>query len=319
MKPPLVIITGPTASGKSELALRLASEVSGVIINGDSMQLYADLTILTSRPRREALAQAEHRLYGEYALPEMCCVERWRERALREIQACHSQGRVPLIVGGTGFYLRSLIAGLSPIPEIPRAIRAATRAWERTVGLETFYRQLCDRDPLASRLRPRDRQRILRAWEVFEATGVSLFEWWRLSPSLPLKEIAVCWSALWPEKETLYQACNRRFTAMLEEGAIDEVERLTRWTIDRPFIDHPLLKAIGVEPIRRYLEGQISYDRARDDGQRAVRRYAKRQRTWLRRQTMTVSMNDIAYTFTTEPQERIRQTIHRWLERRVHV
>ena len=307
MRFPLVIIGGPTASGKSALALELAQEISGIIINADSMQLYADLAILTGRPRVEALLRVGHRLYGEYALPQVCCVERWRRRVLSEIQTCRAQGKTPLIVGGTGFYLRSLRDGLSPLPQIPEEIRRMARRQIDAMGLAAVYARLCQKDPLARRLHPQDRQRITRAWEVFQATGVSLFEWQTRGAGEPLGRVAICWAVLWPEKEELYQACNARFIRMLESGAIEEVERLGSGG------DHPLYKAIGVALIQRYLRGQISYDQAVIDGQQAVRHYAKRQRTWWRHQ-LNPATEDVVDTFTAESRRQVIETIRRRLD-----
>ena len=177
-RPPIVVITGPTAGGKSGLALALAEAFDGVVINADSMQVYRELRILTARPGADALARAPHRLYGVLPGREPCSAGRWREMALDEIAAARTEGRLPLVVGGTGLYLRALAEGLAPVPNLPEAVREAARARHADLGGAAFHAELAARDPvMAARLEPGDSQRLIRAWEVLEATGRSLADW----------------------------------------------------------------------------------------------------------------------------------------------
>lgn len=291
--PPVVVITGPTASGKSGLALALAEEFGGVIINADSMQVYRELSVLTARPGPDDLARAPHRLYGTLPGVEICSAGRWRGLALAEIRACHAEGRLPLVVGGTGLYLRALETGLARIPEVPADIRAAARRLHRELGGQAFHAALAARDPvIAGRLRPSDSQRVIRAWEVFEATGLSLAEWQAdnggkgaggygaggaaASPYRFLRIVCL------PPREVLYAACNARVLDMMARGALDEVRALLAFGLDPAL---PVMKAVGVRDLAGHLAGEWALATAIARAQQATRRYAKRQMTWLRTQS----------------------------------
>ncbi len=277
---PLVVIAGPTASGKSALALELAAAFRGVIINADSMQVYRDLRILTARPDPAAEARVPHRLYGFLDAAERGSVARWRELAEREISAATAAGRLPFLVGGTGLYLRALLEGLAPVPEVPAAVRNAGAALYRELGGDEFHRQLGLLDPAAAaRLRPGDRQRLVRAWEVAQATGASLDAWHRAAPAPTPYRVATI--VLMPPRARLYAACDARFAAMVAAGGIDEVAALAARGLAP---DLPAMKAVGVPELLRYLRGELALTDAIAAGQQATRRYAKRQMTWFRHQ-----------------------------------
>lgn len=276
----VVIIAGPTASGKSGLALALAEEFGGTIINADSQQLYRDLPILSARPDAAAEARAPHRLYGVLDASERGSAARWRDLAEAEIAAATAAGRLPLLVGGTGLYLRALIHGLAPVPDIPAEIRAEGAAIYERVGGSGFRDRLAELDPdAAARLPPGDRQRLLRAWEVARATGVPLRDWHRgTAAGAPYRFATIL---LMPPRERLYPACDARFAAMVAAGALDEVRALAARGLPP---DLPAMKGVGVRELLAHLRGELTLDEAIAAGQMATRRYAKRQMTWFRHQ-----------------------------------
>ncbi len=278
--PALIIVAGPTASGKSALALLLAEEFGGTIVNADSMQVYRDLPVLTAQPNTEERARAPHRLYGVIDAAEACSAGRWRGMALAEIASARDMGRVPILVGGTGLYLRALLEGLAPVPPVPSSVREAARALRARLGGEGFRAALATRDPeAAARLAPGDTQRLIRAWEVAAATGRTLAEWQRdQEPSTRPRAAAIL---LMPPREALYAACDRRFLAMMEGGAAAEVERLLARRLDPAL---PAMKAVGVHELAALIEGRTSREEAIAAAQQATRRYAKRQYTWFRHQ-----------------------------------
>jgi len=288
--PPVVIVTGPTAGGKSGLALELAEAFGGVVINADSMQVYRELEILTARPGATALARAPHRLYGTLSGGEPCSAGRWRALALTEIAAAHRAGKPALVVGGTGLYLRALIEGLAEVPEVPAALREAAEARYRELGGPGLHGELAARDPaMAARLRPSDRQRLIRAWEVLEATGRSLAAW--QADSAPkgtgyrfLRLVRL------PPRDQLYAACDARFLDMIERGALREVGDLYELGLDPKL---PVMRALGVRELGRYLDDALSLDEAIVRAQQATRNYAKRQMTWLRTQSLPDSVRTV--------------------------
>jgi len=284
-QPPVILVTGPTASGKSALALELAVALGGTIINADALQTYRDLRILSARPDEEALARAPHRLYGYQDAAERGSVGRWRDLAVAEIAASHHAGRLPIVVGGSGLYLRALQHGLAAIPPIPAAIREEAAALFRALGEAGFRERLAAHDPVAaSRLVPGDRQRLIRAWEVVRATGRPLGEWhgseWHSGPASASPYRFACLLLL-PPRERLYAAANARFLRMIEEGALAEVGALAARGLDPGL---PAMKAVGVPELLRHLAGEIALDVAVAAATQATRRYAKRQMTWFRHQ-----------------------------------
>lgn len=277
-----VLIAGPTASGKSALALDLARAHHGVVINTDSMQLYRDLRIITARPTPEEEAQVPHRLYGHVDAAVNCSAGMWVADAERVLVDARSEGHLPIFVGGSGLYFKALTRGLSAVPLIPAEVREAVRARLDRDGPEALHEELRKRDPVAAeRLKPRDRSRIARALEVIEATGCSLIDWHRqgMPPLLPPDQVTAVFLA--PEREALYARINARFGTMLANGALEEVRRLANRGLD-PLL--PAMKAHGVPALIRHLVGELSLEEAAAIGQLDTRRYAKRQFTWFRHQ-----------------------------------
>jgi len=288
--PTVVMVAGPTASGKSALARALAEAFDGVVVNADSMQIYRELRVLTARPGPTETGRVPHRLYGVLSGAERCSVGRWRGMALAEIAACHAAGRLPLLVGGTGLYLRALERGLAPVPEVPAVVRAAAAALHRGIGGAAFHRRLAARDPaVAARLGPSDTQRLIRAWEVLEATGRSLAEWQAEGRAADRGDAAPGYRFLrivcLPPRPALYAACDARFLRMIERGALAEVRALLRLDLDPAL---PVMKALGVRELARHLAGTVDLDTAVAAAQQATRNYAKRQTTWLRTQVLAV-------------------------------
>ena len=283
MSESVVIIAGPTASGKSALAIDVAKEFNGVIINADSMQVYRELDILSARPPERDLAQAPHRLYGILAPDDPCSVGRWLELAVAEIKTAWAHGQLPLVVGGTGMYLKALQEGLAPIPDVPAATREEATALHGKLGGEAFRDELAKLDPdAAQRLPAGDTQRLIRAYEVALATGRPLSDWQKDHPSQPpLPGAAIAVVTLIPDRDVLYDGVNRRFDWMMENGALDEVRRLDELGLDPAL---PAMKAVGVPELRRIVTAGDDVEIAVEDAKRATRQFAKRQMTWLRNQ-----------------------------------
>lgn len=278
--PTAVIVAGPTASGKSGLALELAERLGGIVINADSQQIYRDLRVLSARPDAAAEARVRHRLYGFLDAADRGSVARWRHLAEAEIAAALAAGRLPLLVGGTGMYLRALLHGLAPVPDVPADIREEGAALYDTLGGVAFRDRLASLDAeAAARLPPGDRQRLVRAWEVVRATGVPLHRWQRDMHRQSRHRFATI--LLMPSREVLYAACNARFCAMVQAGALDEVAALAARGLSPNL---PAMKAVGVRELLGHLRGEASFAEAVAAGQRATRRYAKRQTTWFRHQ-----------------------------------
>jgi tRNA dimethylallyltransferase len=281
MTTPLILIGGPTASGKSGLALALAEAFDGTVINADSMQVYRDLRIVTSRPDAADEALVPHRLYGVLDAADPCSAARWAAMAEAEISAAAAQNRLPILVGGTGLYFRALLEGLAAVPPIPADIRAEARRLHRALGGAGLRAALAARDPAgAARLAPGDTQRLIRAYEVAAATGRPLHEWQTEQPTAR-RYAMVARLILLPPRDALYAACDARFAAMVEQGALDEVGALLRRGLDPGL---PAMKAVGVLELARHLSGEIALDAAVGLAQQATRRYAKRQVTWFRHQ-----------------------------------
>jgi tRNA dimethylallyltransferase len=278
LKPPLIVIAGPTASGKSALALALAQRIDGVIVNADSAQIYRDLRILSAAPDAHELSQAEHRLYGirDGALP--CSAAEWAAMARPEIAHVHESGRTPILVGGTGLYLRTLLDGIAPVPQIDSALRARVRE----TPIEKNRKQLEKLDPeAAERLNPADTTRTNRALEVILSTGRTLAEWQKQCEGGIGSDVELHPLVLLPPRKWLYARCDERFARMIEKGAIAEVEALLARNLDPQL---PVMRAIGVRELEQYLIGANSLDEAVAAGRQSTRRYAKRQYTWFAHQ-----------------------------------
>ena len=277
-----VLIAGPTASGKSALALALAEKIGGVVINADSMQVYRDLKIITARPSREEEARASHRLYGHVDAAENFSVGRWLVDARAALKEAGEGGQVPIFVGGTGLYFKALTMGLSAIPPTPDDVRAAVRARLEDQGPQALHAELARRDPAtAARLKPGDRTRVARALEVLEATGRPLADWQREGMPPILEPTHASKIFLVPDRAELYRRIDARFDAMLAAGALDEVAALAARRLD-PLL--PAMKAHGVPWLRRHLAGELSVADAAAEGKKDTRHYAKRQVTWFRHQ-----------------------------------
>ena len=262
------------------MALDLAEHYRGVIINADSQQLYRDLRILSSRPNAAAEARAPHRLYGFLDAAERGSVARWRELALAEIAAATASGRLPIVVGGTGLYLRALTHGLAPVPDIPPDVRDEAAELYQRLGGAGFRDVLAPLDPTAAaRFPPGDRTRLMRAYEVVHATGVPLAEWQRRTALGTPSRFATL--LLMPPREPVYAACDARFAAMIEAGGLDEARALMARGLDPGL---PAMKAVGVPELMRHLRGEIPLAGAIAAAQMSTRRYAKRQMTWFRHQ-----------------------------------
>ena len=284
---PLALIAGPTASGKSALALRLADAWTDTgkrearIINADSMQLYRDVPILSAAPGPEERERHSHLLYGEWDGAEACSAAAWADRAKDEIEAAHEAGALPILVGGTGMYIKVLLEGIAPIPEIDPEIRAVVRA----LPVESAHAALMVEDPeRAIQLAPTDSQRIARALEVKRSTGVTLADWQRARTGGIAEEVDLHAAVLLPDRVALYRRCDERFEAMLRKGAVAEVETLLERELDPAL---PVMRAIGVPEIAAYLADETSRADMIAAGQQATRNYAKRQFTWLRHQSGT--------------------------------
>lgn len=276
-----VLIAGPTASGKSALARRRAREHPSVIINADAMQVYSGLRLISARPSEADEAETPHRLYGHVAPSERYSVGRWLTDVITVLAEAAADGRRPIIVGGTGLYFRALTTGLADIPAIPPEIRETWIERAASMSAETLHHELALRsESEAARLRPSDRSRILRALEVFDATGVTLAEWHR-SAGRPPVELAAARVVIVPQRADLHRRIDARFVAMLGEGALREAEAFSDLSLPP---DLPAMKAIGLGPLLRHLRGEIDLPVATAAAQAETRQYAKRQLTWFRHQ-----------------------------------
>ncbi|QZD89830.1 tRNA (adenosine(37)-N6)-dimethylallyltransferase MiaA [Qipengyuania aurantiaca] len=281
--PPVALIAGPTASGKSDLAVRLGQRLEAqgkkaVVLNADSAQVYADLRVLSARPSQEDMGGIEHRLFGAWDGATPCSAADWAAAAKREIASLHAEGAVPILCGGTGLYMRTLLEGIAPVPEIDPAIREQVRALSQGEARAALEAE----DPeAASRLAPADASRTTRALEVVRSTGRSLKEWQAQKTGGIGSQIDLHPLLLLPAREWLYERCDRRFVLMLDGGAIGEVEALLARQLDPSL---PVMRAIGVPEIAALLQGDLSRDECIVAGQRATRQYAKRQYTWFRHQ-----------------------------------
>lgn len=277
-----ILTAGPTASGKSALALRVAEATGGIVINADAMQVYRDLRIITARPTPEEEARAPHLLYGHVDAAVNYSVGRYLRDAAPALAQAQQCDRMPIFVGGTGLYFKALTQGLSAVPPIPADIRDAVRGKLAAQGPEALHAELMSRDPQsAARLSPRDRVRVARALEVLQATGRRLADWQREGMQPLLAGEGVMKLFLAPDRATLYARIDERFERMLAAGALDEVRALAQRCLD-PLL--PAMKAHGVPWLVRHLRGEISLAEAVEKAKQDTRHYAKRQFTWFRHQ-----------------------------------
>jgi tRNA dimethylallyltransferase len=276
--PPLALIAGPTASGKSALALAAAEHAPVTIINADSAQVYRELRILTARPDELDMSRAPHRLFGHIDGAESCSAARWAEDARREVAEAHADGRIPLLVGGTGLYIRTLLDGIAPIPEIDSKVRAAVRG----MAVDAAHIALRQEDPeSAARLSPTDTTRVQRALEVVRSTGQPLGHWHERREGGIGGQVSLRPLILLPPRDWLIARSDARFQGMVEGGGVGEVERLLERRLDP---DLPIMRAIGVREIAAWLRGDLNRPEMMHEGRLATRQYAKRQYTWFRNQ-----------------------------------
>lgn len=275
-----ILIAGPTASGKSALAMALAERLGGMIINADSMQVYRELRVLTARPSLEDEARVPHELFGFVPVREAYSAARYAADAALAIAEAQASGLRPIVVGGTGLYFKALLQGLSPIPEIPAEIRAYWRRRAAEVGVAVLHAELAARDAeTAARLAPTDPQRIVRALEVIEATGRPLAEWQRL-PGVPVIHEDRCVKLVVSlERDEIYRRSDARFLAMLEHGAIEEACGMAALRLDPQL---PAMRALGLRPLIQLHAGEIGREEAVRRAQAETRQFIKRQLTWLR-------------------------------------
>jgi tRNA dimethylallyltransferase len=281
--PPLALIAGPTASGKSDLAVRLARAIEergrkAVVVNADSAQVYADLEVLSARPNREEMQGIEHRLFGTWDGATSCSAADWAVKAREAIAEVHEGGGVPVLVGGTGLYIRTLLDGIAPVPEIEPEVRKAVRA----LPVDEAYAALAREDPeRAAILAPADSARIARALEVVRSTGRTLAAWQAEKHGGIGHMVNLHAAVLLPDRAVLYERCDQRFGKMLERGAVEEVRAL----LDRQLAPSlPVMRAIGVPEIAGFLGGEWTIAEAEARATQATRNYAKRQYTWFRHQ-----------------------------------
>ncbi|MCB1590962.1 MAG: tRNA (adenosine(37)-N6)-dimethylallyltransferase MiaA [Alphaproteobacteria bacterium] len=282
----ILIIAGPTAGGKSARAIEAAHERNGVIINCDSMQVYDALPLLTAQPPKEDLEQAPHRLYSALHPNDPCSAGTWRQMVDPVISEVLAQGKTPIIVGGSGLYIKALTEGLSPIPDVPDEIRREAVALQEKLGNPSFHAELAKRDPvMAARFHPFHTARLVRAWEVLEATGKSLSEWQKEDRLAPPDEWNFEIEIIIPERSTLHRRCNDRFLWMMENGAPEEAEAFSK-RVDSGEINTgiPVLKALGYKQLLGYINGDLTREQAIEQAQAKTRQYAKQQVTWFRHQ-----------------------------------
>ena len=275
----IILISGPTASGKSNCAVKIAKKIQGEIINADSMQVYKSLKILTARPSKKDQENIKHHLYGVINLGKKFSTGQWLEAAIKNIKAIRKKNKIPIIVGGTGLYFQSLINGLAKIPEIPVKLRNQVRLIQKKEGQKKFYKKLLKIDPKAKdKFDPNDTQRSIRAYEIKLVTKVSMYEWLKKTKS-EFKKSEFLKLYINHKRENLIQKISQRTNKMIEEGAINEVKKFRSLKIKR---DQGVNKVIGIDELTHYLNKNITLDQAKELISIKTRQYAKRQATWAR-------------------------------------
>ena len=273
----VLILFGPTASGKSNLALKVSSNVDATIINADSLQIYKNLRILTSRPTVEDEKKVAHKLYGVMDGVDNCSVAYWLELVKKEIQKCWDRNKLPIVVGGTGMYMKALMEGISEIPSIPNSIKLETEEILKKNNLDYLYNEIFKVNQ-QTRINKQDRQRIVRAFNVLKSTGKTIEEWQKTNKRI-FEEVNFERYLPQREREDLYKISEKRFDEMLRQGAIQEVKKLLEHDFNSK---NSIMKAIGVREIQRYLKNEISKEECIDLSKKTTRNYIKRQLTWIR-------------------------------------
>jgi tRNA dimethylallyltransferase len=278
VKKNIFIISGPTASGKSSLAVAIAKQKKGVVINADSLQIYDGLPLLTAKPSTQDISSVPHHLYSIYAAQDDKDVMDWRADALKEIDHALAQNLLPIVVGGTGFYLKALTEGLSPLPDVPADIRARVRHRHQDMGHEKFAAEFQKNDPeMSAKIDLHNPQRVMRAAEVLEATGKSLSHWQSLPKTGVPDHYRFHIIHILPVRDVLYTRCNERFKQMMDQNALEEVRTFK----NKNYTSSPLFHALGYRELSDHLDGKLSLDDAITLAQQKTRHYAKRQMTWL--------------------------------------
>ena len=289
----VVVVAGPTASGKSALAIDLALKHNGIIINADASQLYKDIPIISAAPDNEDKARAEHLLYGILDAEEKNSVSDWIKLVVEAIKNVWKQGKLPIVTGGTGFYIETLIKGISPIPETSQKVKQKVAKVFDDFGSAGAYKYLQKTDPAASKMvNPNDTTRIRRALEIFEDTGVSIAEWFEkpMIKVLPEAEFTVVLSL--KKLSELEENCSKRFDVMMKNGALAEIENLLKKNVSAYM---PVMKAIGVPELVDYLQGKTSLEEAINLAKLHTRQYAKRQLTWFRNRFKKIDCKQIVF------------------------
>lgn len=282
MSQPIVILSGPTASGKTALSLEVAQHLDAVIINADSKQVFREIPILSAQPTASEKGDIPHYLFSCLSIAEDCSVAKWLDMAVNTIENAHSLGKVPLLVGGTGMYIQSLVHGISPIPEIDPEIRNTIRQALEEEGTEALHQKLTEKDTaIAEKLNPGDSQRVARAYEVICSTGRSLL-YWQTQPKKQIIDASSCSHFfLHTDREKTYENCNKRFDIMVEDGVLEEAAHVDKMQLSPEL---PGMRAHGLPELLRYLHNEISLEEAIRLAKRNTRHYIKRQYTWFRSQ-----------------------------------
>jgi tRNA dimethylallyltransferase len=281
-KQKIILVAGPTASGKSARAMELARQIGGTIINADAMQVYAGLPILSAQPGRSDLDSIPHKLYGTMDPAEASSVGRWLELAGKAIDETVAEGRIPILTGGTGLYFQAWLGGLADIPDIPASVREDAEKLYAEIGEEDFRKKLANLDVgSAGKLAKNDRQRLIRAYEVAIHTGRPISEWQKETKSNVHETFMIKAYCLLPEREALYADCDARFENMIRLGAIEEAKEFLKRGLDPEL---PAMKTLGLREITSYLGGEIKLEDAISKARQMTRNYAKRQMTWFRNQ-----------------------------------
>ncbi len=283
LKSKIILIAGPTASGKSEFAIKIAKKINGEIINADSMQVYKQLKILTARPTQKSQKQIKHHLYGFQNVAKKFSTGAWLKLAIKKIKEIRKKNKVPILVGGTGLYFKVLTDGLVKIPNIPLKIRNETRSMQKKIGQDSFYEKLIKLDPLASnKIDSNDVHRSIRAYEIKKYTKISMYKWFKKTKQFFNKDIFLKFYIDF-SREKLIKRINSRVEKMIKNGAVKEVERFNKLKIMK---ENSANKVIGIQEISKYLNGQIDLLETKKQIIIKTRQYAKRQTTWARGQMM---------------------------------
>ena len=309
-KNPVLIIAGPTASGKSALAIEAAKAFNGVVINCDAMQIYKDIPIIAATPNEKDKQAVEHRLFELYDCAKRGNVVEWLDLCVTEIKKLWAENRLPVVVGGTGFYIDALINGVTPIPEVPQEIRDKISKRLQKEGLEKLYKYLSDIDETtALKIGANDKTRITRALEIYEYTGIKVSDWYQKPLIKKLPEANFCVVKIMPSIDEIAERCKIRLDKMVFElGVIKEIETLVKRNLPE---DLPAMKALGVPELSRFVRGETSLEEALDLAKLHTRQYAKRQRTWLKNKLTAETEFNETYQGQSEYIDIIKKSLNR--------